>query len=78
MSGSAPSCWSRCRPLRSRRRPPGPETGGGIGEIKDGGGASGLVLGQTTLTEVRQLYASRRLREPGHARAARPLTPALR
>lgn len=56
-----------------------PETGGGIGEIKDGGGTTGLVLGQTTLTEVRQLYASRKLQEPlANARAARPLTPAPR
>lgn len=56
-----------------------PETGGGIGEIKDGSGTTGLVLGQTTLAEVRQLYASRRLQEPlANARAARPLTPAPR
>lgn len=56
-----------------------PETGGGLGELQSGGGTAGLVLGQTTLAEVRQLYAGRQLREAlANARAARPLTPAPR
>lgn len=55
-----------------------PETGS-LGELRRGGGASELVLGQTTLSDVRQLYASRQLHQAlANARAARTLSPAPR
>jgi hypothetical protein len=55
-----------------------PETGS-LGEIRSRGSQAELVLGHTTLQQVRQIYASRQLHEPlANARAPRTLTPAPR
>jgi hypothetical protein len=55
-----------------------PETGA-VGELRRSGDTPALVLGSTTLQQVRQLYASRQLHEAlANARAPRTLTPAPR
>lgn len=55
-----------------------PETGS-LGELSRGGETSELVLGTTTLQQVRQLYATRQLREAlANARVPRTLSPAPR
>ncbi len=52
---------------------------GSLGELRRTGGSSELVLGRTTLQQVRQLYATRQLREAlANARAPRTLTPSPR
>ncbi|HSB54075.1 MAG TPA: hypothetical protein VLD58_06950 [Gemmatimonadales bacterium] len=55
-----------------------PETGA-VGELRRSGGPTELVLGTTTIQQVRQLYASRQLHEAlANARAPRTLSPAPR
>lgn len=55
-----------------------PETGS-LGELQSRSSQAELVLGRTTLQEVRQIYASRQLHEAlANARAPRTLSPAPR